>query len=98
MAVDAELRERMADKRSTPASRARLRAQIAAEEGAIGAILRDLPIRPSMVDDVVAELRDLDRQYERTEKKVLFASQSPAMITAAHAAFTEWFNEHNNKG
>ena len=35
---------------------------------------------------------------ERTEKKVLFASQSPAMITAAHAAFTEWFNEHNNKG
>lgn len=66
--IDA-LRERMADKRSTPASRARLRAQIAAEEGAIGAILRDLPIRPSMVDDVVAELRDLDRQYERTEKK-----------------------------
>lgn len=33
---------------------------------------------------------------ERTEKKVLFASQSPAMITAAHTAFTEWFNEHNN--
>lgn len=34
---------------------------------------------------------------ERTEKKVLFASQSPTMITAAHAAFTEWFSEHNDK-
>lgn len=30
---------------------------------------------------------------ERTEKKVLFASQSPAMVKAAHTAFTEWFNE-----
>lgn len=29
---------------------------------------------------------------QRTEKKVLFASQSPVMVKAAHAAFTEWFN------
>lgn len=32
---------------------------------------------------------------ERTEKKVLFVSRAPTMVTAALAAFTEWFNEYN---
>ena len=31
---------------------------------------------------------------ERTEKKVLFASQSAAMVLAAFASFTEWFKEY----
>lgn len=31
---------------------------------------------------------------ERTEKKVLFASQSAAMVRAAFAAFADWFKEY----
>jgi RNA polymerase primary sigma factor len=34
----------------------------------MGAILRDLPIRPSVVDDVVAELRQLDQQFDELER------------------------------
>jgi RNA polymerase primary sigma factor len=56
--------ERIANHRSTAASRARLRQEIERVHEAIGAILCDLPIRPSVVDDVVAELRQLDQQFE----------------------------------
>jgi RNA polymerase primary sigma factor len=59
-----ELRERSQDGRSTPATRARLRQEIAAAQDTIGSILRDLPIRPSVIDDIVAELRNIDRQFE----------------------------------
>lgn len=58
-------------------------------------------LEPRMMTVYEAAVTAKDGEYgsdERTEKKVLFASQSPTMITAAHAAFTEWFNEHNNKG
>jgi len=65
--IDA-LRTRMADRRSTAASRARTRAEIQVHEAAMGDILRGLPIRPSVVDDVVEVLRDLHRQVERVEK------------------------------
>ena len=54
----------VADRRSTPASRARGRAEIERLQGAMGEVLRELPIRPSVVDDVVAELRRLDQQIE----------------------------------
>jgi RNA polymerase primary sigma factor len=66
--VDA-FRERIVDRRSTAASRTKLRAEIVGVQGAMQAVLRDLPIRPSVVDDVVAELRELDQQFERVEKK-----------------------------
>ncbi len=59
-----DLRERSQDGRSTPATRARLRQEIAAAQETIGSILRDLPIRPSVIDDIVAELLNIDRQFE----------------------------------
>ncbi len=59
--------QRRADRRSTPASRARSRDAIVRLQGEIGAVLRDLPIRPSVVDDVVAQLRRLDEQFVEAE-------------------------------
>jgi len=61
-------RERAADGRSTTASRARMRDSIKKVHDAIGATLRDLPIRPSVVDDVVGELRQLDQEFETVER------------------------------
>jgi RNA polymerase primary sigma factor len=50
--------------RWTAAARARLRQVMAGGHEAIAAILRDLPIRPSVIDDIVTELRLIDRQFE----------------------------------
>jgi RNA polymerase primary sigma factor len=60
-------RERVIDGRSTSASRARARREIESLEQAIGAAIRELPIRPSVVDAIVAELRQLDRQVKEAE-------------------------------
>jgi RNA polymerase primary sigma factor len=60
-------RERIAGPRSTAASRARFRGEIERLQGAMQASLLNLPIRPSVIDDVVAELRQLDRQFEQVE-------------------------------
>ena len=57
-------RERIRNHRSTAGSRARFRTEIERLQDAIRATLRELPIRPSLVDDVVAELRNLDRELE----------------------------------
>jgi RNA polymerase primary sigma factor len=54
-------RERVINDRSTSAGRARARREIENLEQAIGATVRELPIRPSVVDAIVAELRQLDR-------------------------------------
>jgi RNA polymerase primary sigma factor len=61
-------RERMADPRLTAASRAKFRKEIDGAQERMGATLRDLPIRPSVVDDVVAELRRLDQQIEELQR------------------------------
>lgn len=61
-------RERIADYRSTTASHARFRAEIERVQEAMRAALRELPIRPSVVDDVVVELRQLDQQLEHVER------------------------------
>jgi len=59
---------RMADGRSTAASRASMRAKIGSLQDAIATTMRELPIRPSLVDDVVAEIRSLDQQFEAYER------------------------------
>jgi RNA polymerase sigma factor (sigma-70 family) len=59
---------RMADGRSTAASRTSLRAKIASLQEAIATTMRDLPIRPSLVDEVVGEIRSLDQQFEANER------------------------------
>jgi RNA polymerase primary sigma factor len=53
-----------ADRRSTAASRERFRREIGRAETAMAAILRDLPIRPSVVDDLVQELTRLEHEVE----------------------------------
>ena len=53
-----------ADRRSTAASRARFRREIGRAETAMAALLRDLPIRPSVVDDLVQELTRLEDEFE----------------------------------
>jgi RNA polymerase primary sigma factor len=55
---------RLASARSTSASRTRHRKEIDRLEESVQAILRELPIRPSTVDEIVAELRTLDEQFE----------------------------------
>ena len=60
-------RERARNRRSTAASRAKVRHEIERLEAAMSAAVRDLPIRPSLVDDVVAELRQLDQEAGRVE-------------------------------
>lgn len=60
--------QQLGDRRSTAASRGRTRQEISRLQDAIGAIFRELPIRPSVVDDVVAELRQLDRDIEAAER------------------------------
>jgi RNA polymerase primary sigma factor len=74
-------RERIADHRSTTASRPRFRAEIERVQEAMRATLRELPIRPSVVDDVVAELRQLDQQLEHVERK----APGPARNEKVHA-------------
>jgi hypothetical protein len=56
------------DRRSTAASRERFRREMARAETSIAAILRDLPIRPSVVDDLVRELTCLERDFETLPK------------------------------
>ena len=54
-----------ADRRSTAVSRERFRREIGRAESAIASILRDLPIRPSVVDDLVQELTRLEHEFEQ---------------------------------
>jgi len=60
----ARQQERIGDRRSTVASRRRRRMEIHRLETRIAGILGDVPIRPSVVDDLVAELHRLNRQLE----------------------------------
>jgi RNA polymerase sigma factor (sigma-70 family) len=57
-------RRRCEDRRSTTPTRTRFRQVMARANDTIGRILRDLPIRPSVIDDIVAELRGIDHEFE----------------------------------
>jgi len=56
---------RYEDRRSTAATRTKARLEITRAHEQIGAILRDLPIRPSVIDDIFAVLRGIDREFEK---------------------------------
>jgi RNA polymerase primary sigma factor len=62
-------RRRCQDRRSTAATRARFRHEIARSHDLIGSILRELPIRPAVIDDIVAELRRIDGEFERLARE-----------------------------
>jgi RNA polymerase primary sigma factor len=59
-----DMKRRVDDRRSTPASRAKRRGEMARLTDAIKDILRDLPIRPAVVDDIVTELRGVQQEFE----------------------------------
>ena len=60
--------ERILHHRSTAASRARLRKEIARLEAMMQIVFSELPIRPSIVDAIVVELHDINRQFEDVER------------------------------
>jgi RNA polymerase sigma factor (sigma-70 family) len=60
--------DRIRDPRSTTATRAKHRQEIERLHDAMRAAVRDLPIRPAVVDEIVAELRHLDCQFEEVER------------------------------
>jgi RNA polymerase primary sigma factor len=55
--------QRAGDPEAPAAGRAAMRAEIRRLEQTMGTTVRDLPIRPSLVDDIVAELRRLNWQF-----------------------------------
>jgi RNA polymerase sigma factor (sigma-70 family) len=62
-------RRRLADRRSTAASRARISQAIDRVSRSIAAVLRDLPIRPAVVDEVVTELGRLEHGFDAIERQ-----------------------------
>jgi RNA polymerase primary sigma factor len=55
------------DRRSTATSRAGYRREIEAAQATITPTLASLPIRPSVIDDIVAELRKVDQAFDSLE-------------------------------
>jgi RNA polymerase primary sigma factor len=74
-AVDKWLR-RCADKRSTLASRAGYRREIAHATESIGGVLAAIPLRPSVVDDIVTSLREVDRSFADIDRQPRSARQA----------------------
>jgi RNA polymerase primary sigma factor len=71
--------QRMTDPRSTAASRQRHREEIGRLQGRMAAILRELPIRPSAIDEAVAALRG--REAEREQHAGVFEKEQ-ALVAA----------------
>jgi RNA polymerase primary sigma factor len=66
--IETWCRER-AKRRTSASRRARLRKQVTAGTETIGELLASLPIRPSLVDDLVAELERRLTQFRELERK-----------------------------
>jgi RNA polymerase primary sigma factor len=62
-----EWQRRCEDKRSTATSRAGYRKEIAAADALIGAVLRDMPLRPSLVEDITNKLREKNAMFDAIE-------------------------------
>ena len=63
-----EWQRRCEDRRSTAATRAGFREEMARADELISATLRELPLRPSLVEDVTNELREINRQFDELER------------------------------
>jgi RNA polymerase primary sigma factor len=81
----ADLRERCTDRRSTAATRARYMREILQIEEDIGRILGELPIRPSVVDDVVVELTQLDHEFRALERQPVRSPDQKHQLEALEA-------------
>ncbi len=58
---------RCEDRRSTTASRAGYREEIARADALVSGILRDLPLRPSLVEDITTKLREVNRLFDELD-------------------------------
>jgi RNA polymerase primary sigma factor len=58
---------RCEDRRSTTASRAGYREEIAKADTLVSGILRDLPLRPSLVEDITTKLREVNRLFDELD-------------------------------
>ena len=59
---------RCEDRRSSAATRSAYRREIARAHAAIAATLRDLPIRPGVIDAGAAEIKEIARAFEQTAR------------------------------
>jgi RNA polymerase primary sigma factor len=62
-----ECRRKCQDRRSTMASRAGYRREVARAEDVIGATLRDMPLRPSLVEDIMTKVREVNRLFDELD-------------------------------
>jgi RNA polymerase primary sigma factor len=62
-----ECHRRCEDRRSTTATRADFRREIAKARETIGGLLASLPLRPALVDDIVAKVREVKKGFEDLE-------------------------------
>jgi hypothetical protein len=84
-----ELRERCMDRRSTSATRASYTREISNVEDDIGRVLGDLPIRPSVVDDVVVELTHIDNEFRALERQQKLSEGGARHASPEHKAAIE---------
>jgi RNA polymerase primary sigma factor len=61
-------RNTLRDRRATKSSKARAEEAIEDLESRFGSTLSKLPIRPSVIDDIVSELAQIDREFEIVER------------------------------
>ncbi|MBA3641780.1 MAG: sigma-70 family RNA polymerase sigma factor [Acidobacteriota bacterium] len=64
----ADCRQKCEDRRSTAATRASYIRSIRESNATIEKEMRSLPIRPSLVDQIIRELRDINRGFDELEK------------------------------
>ena len=64
-----DCRRRCEDRRSTASSRDGYRREMERARGTVGPALASLPLRPSLVDDIVARLREIDRGFEDLDRQ-----------------------------
>jgi RNA polymerase primary sigma factor len=62
-------RHKSEDKRASASTRSTARREIADAHEQIASILRELPIRPSVVDDIQVELQRMDQEFERIARE-----------------------------
>jgi len=63
-----EWHRRCDDRRSTTATRAEFRREIAKARETIAGLLAALPLRPSLIDDIVTKVREVNTGFEELEK------------------------------
>ncbi len=64
-----DCRRRCEDRRSTASSREGYRREMERARKTVGPALASLPLRPSLVDEIVARLRELDRAFDDLDRQ-----------------------------